>query len=64
VVADQSLRIAQIPSSYYSIGIAMAVLTTVLGPLLLRLFLRPQRLGRPEFGSAAPALYRDAGGPT
>ena len=63
VVADQSLRIAAIPSAYYSIGIAMAVLTSILGPLLLRLFLRPQRAPRPESGSgAAPALYRDAKG--
>ncbi len=62
VVADQSLRIAAIPASYYSIGIAMAVLTSLLGPLLLRLVLRPQRPARPEFGAAAPAAYRDANG--
>lgn len=43
VVADQSLRIAAIPSAYYSIGIAMAVLTSLIGPLLLRLVLRPAR---------------------
>jgi Kef-type K+ transport system membrane component KefB len=62
VVADQSLRIAAIPRSYYSIGIAMAVLTSLLGPLLLRLVLRPERPARPEFGAAAPAGYRDANG--
>ena len=43
VVADQSLRIAAIPNAYYSIGIAMAVLTSVIGPLLLRLVIRPAR---------------------
>jgi Kef-type K+ transport system membrane component KefB len=41
VVADQSLSIAAIPSAYYSIGIAMAVLTSLIGPILLRLLLRP-----------------------
>jgi Kef-type K+ transport system membrane component KefB len=43
VVADQSLKIAAIPGAYYSIGIAMAVLTSLIGPLLLRLVLRPAR---------------------
>jgi len=43
VVADQSLRIAAIPGAYYSIGIAMAVLTSLIGPLLLRMVLRPER---------------------
>lgn len=43
VVADQSLRITAIPNSYYSIGIAMAVLTSLIGPLLLRMVLRPER---------------------
>lgn len=43
VVADQSLSIAAIPSAYYSIGIAMAVLTTLIGPVLLRLVIRPNR---------------------
>ncbi|HXE31107.1 MAG TPA: cation:proton antiporter [Terriglobales bacterium] len=43
VVADQSLRISAIPSSYYSIGIAMAVLTSLIGPLLLRMVIRPER---------------------
>lgn len=43
VVADQSLGIAAIPSAYYSIGIAMAVLTSLIGPVLLRLVLRPGR---------------------
>ncbi|MGH9520094.1 MAG: cation:proton antiporter, partial [Terriglobales bacterium] len=43
VVADQSLTIAAIPSAYYSIGIAMAVLTSLIGPILLRLVLRPGR---------------------
>lgn len=43
VVADQSLRIPAIPNAYYSIGIAMAVLTSLIGPLLLRLVLRPER---------------------
>jgi Kef-type K+ transport system membrane component KefB len=60
VVADQSLRIPAIPGSYYSIGIAMAVLTSLLGPLLLRLVLRPER-PRAEFG-AAPAAYGDTRG--
>ena len=41
VVADQSLSIAAIPNAYYSIGIAMAVLTSLIGPILLRLVLRP-----------------------
>lgn len=45
VVADQSLHIAAIPNAYYSIGIAVAVLTTLIGPLLLRLVLRPKRNG-------------------
>lgn len=43
VVAGESLRIAAIPTSYYDIGIAMAVLTSLIGPLLLRLVLRPAR---------------------
>ncbi|MGH9487815.1 MAG: cation:proton antiporter [Terriglobales bacterium] len=43
VVANESLRIPAIPSAYYSVGIAMAVLTTLIGPMLLRLFLRPDR---------------------
>ena len=43
VVAGQSLRISAIPTSYYDIGIGMAVLTSLIGPLLLRLVLRPQR---------------------
>lgn len=41
VVAGQSLRIAAIPRAYYSISIAMAVLTSIIGPLLLRLALKP-----------------------
>ncbi len=40
VVADQSLRIAAIPREYYSISIAMAVLTSIFGPILLRLALK------------------------
>ncbi|HEY7838586.1 MAG TPA: cation:proton antiporter [Terriglobales bacterium] len=52
VVADQSLRIAAIPAAYYSIGIAMAVLTTLIGPLLLRLVIRPART---EAGTAGGA---------
>ncbi len=51
VVADQSLRIPAIPNSYYSIGIAMAVLTSIIGPLLLRLVIRPAR--RPPLPAAA-----------
>lgn len=47
VVANQSLRIAAIPTSYYSIGVGMTVLTSIIGPLLLRSVLRP--------GRAAPA---------
>lgn len=43
VVANESLRIPAIPNAYYSIGIAMAVLTSLIGPLLLRLVLRPER---------------------
>lgn len=43
VVAGESLRIAAIPTAYYSIGIGMAVLTSLIGPLLLRLVLRPER---------------------
>ena len=52
VVADQSLKIAAIPSAYYSIGIAMAVLTSIIGPILLRLVLRPARPESKEFGTA------------
>lgn len=43
VVAAESLRIAAIPQAFYSIGITMAVLTSLIGPMLLRLFLRPER---------------------
>lgn len=43
VVADQSLRLPAIPPAYYSIGIAMAVLTSLIGPALLRLVIRPAR---------------------
>ncbi|MGH9490686.1 MAG: cation:proton antiporter [Terriglobales bacterium] len=43
VVAAESLRIAAIPTAFYSIGITMAVLTSLIGPLLLRLVLRPER---------------------
>ncbi|MGH9505756.1 MAG: cation:proton antiporter [Terriglobales bacterium] len=43
VVAAESLRIAAIPIAFYSIGITMAVLTSLIGPLLLRLVLRPER---------------------
>ncbi|MHB8734624.1 MAG: cation:proton antiporter [Terriglobales bacterium] len=43
VVASQALRIAAVPNMYYSIGISMAVLTSLIGPLLLRLALRPSR---------------------
>ncbi|HUX68452.1 MAG TPA: cation:proton antiporter [Terriglobales bacterium] len=52
VVADQSLRIAAIPNAYYSIGIAMAVLTSILGPMLLRLVIRPARGARPQAEAA------------
>lgn len=45
VVADQSLHIPAIPNSYYSIGITMAALTTLIGPLLLRMVIRPKRNG-------------------
>lgn len=58
VVADQSLGIAAIPSAYYSIGIAMAVLTSLIGPMLLRLVLRPERDGSALDASGAGA---DAG---
>lgn len=47
VVAAESLRIAAIPTAFYSIGITMAVLTSLIGPLLLRLVLRPERRPAP-----------------
>ena len=53
VVAGQSLRIPAIPNAYYSISIAMAVLTSIIGPLLLRLALRPQ--SSPGPAAQAPA---------
>ena len=43
VVADQSRHIAAIPEAYYSIGITVAALTTLIGPLLLRTVIRPKR---------------------
>ncbi len=53
VVADQSLRIAAIPREYYSISIAMAVLTSIFGPMLLRLALQQNApAARPEASSA------------
>jgi Kef-type K+ transport system membrane component KefB len=48
VVAGQSLRIAAIPTYYYDIGIVIAVLTSIIGPLLLRLVMRPAREHAPE----------------
>jgi len=50
VVASQALRIAAVPNMYYSVGISMAVLTSLIGPLLLRLALRPSR--EPELAAA------------
>ncbi len=53
VVADQSLRIAAIPREYYSISIAMAVLTSIFGPMLLRQALKQNApAARPEASSA------------
>ncbi len=55
VVADQSLHIPAIPNSYYSIGITVAALTTLIGPLLLRMVIRPKRNGNHgEVGMATP----------
>ncbi|MGH9474839.1 MAG: cation:proton antiporter [Terriglobales bacterium] len=57
VVATESLRMPAIPSVYYSIGVAMAVLTTLIGPLLLRAVLRPERpRAGPEAPRSAPSL--------
>ncbi len=47
VVAAESLRIAAIPTVFYTLGVAMAVLTSLIGPLLLRLVLRPERRPAP-----------------
>lgn len=57
VVAGESLRIAAIPTAYYSIGIGMAVLTSLIGPLLLRLILRPER--RPAWPPLAEVPDRE-----
>ncbi len=56
VVADQSLRIPAIPNQYYSIGIAMAVLTSIIGPLLLRLVMRPPAAAASPVSAAAKPL--------